>query len=158
MNRWSAKDLCFSSSNVFSSWLGRKDETKSFDQFVFSVRFLFQLFWFVIKHIRAAFISLIFLPQFWVFFFCLHHVSCSISSRQASPVWLAWLKFARFGVAPWDVSHSLVSPPPVCLPPLSSLSRLCRGCALSDGWSAQADPDPARRDGEHVVLMLLKPD
>lgn len=51
-----------------------------------------------------------------------------------------------------------------CLSPFCSLSSLCRGGALSDGWSAQTDPDPAWGDGEHVVMLvallksaLLKP-
>lgn len=56
------------------------------------------------------------------------------------------------------ISHSLFSPPSppsFCLLSFFSLSSLCRGGALSDGWSAQTDPDPAWRDGEHVVMVVV---
>lgn len=36
-----------------------------------------------------------------------------------------------------------------------SLSSLCRGGAFSDGWGSQADPDPARRDGERVAMLVV---
>lgn len=49
---------------------------------------------------------------------------------------------------------SPLSSPPSCL--LSfSLSSLCRGGSFSDGWSSQADPDPAWGDGEHVAVLLV---
>lgn len=32
---------------------------------------------------------------------------------------------------------------------------LFRGGAVSDGWGAQTDPDPAWRDGEHVVVVVV---
>lgn len=56
------------------------------------------------------------------------------------------------------ISLSLFSLPPS--PPsffivFFSLSSLCRGGALSDGWSAQTDPDPAWGDGEHVVMLVV---
>lgn len=58
-----------------------------------------------------------------------------------------------------DFNITLFSPfPSLCLLIISFVLcfPLCRGCALSDGWSAQTDPDPAWGDGEHVVMVLLK--
>lgn len=114
---------------------------------------------------------------FWFchrFEFCLlrqYHDRCFILSIASSldtmhlslicSVWLHGLFLHDICSSPrhWKdlISLSLFSlpPPSFCLLSLFSLSSLCRGGALSDGWSAQTDSDPAWRDGEHVVMVVV---
>lgn len=92
---------------------------------------------------------------------------CTLYSCLSSVLCLhgIYLFFARcMWLSQKDLIPLRVRAPSFCLSPFCSLSSLCRGGALSDGWSAQTDPDPAWGDGEHVVMLvallksaLLKP-